>query len=581
MLYHTLTGRPPYTAASSAEVVKRVLAGPPKAVTDRAPGTPRDLAAIVAKAMARDPDDRYFDAEELADDLRRHQEGQLVAAHHYTRGQLVGRWLRRHRVIVGAAVVAIAAAVVAFVGISLQLGAARRAEQKAVEAGELVEAQRAAAVKRTNELILTQAEALLDTDPTMAIAWLKHYPLNAPKWKRVALTASRAKARGVIKRRLRGSHGRGTLIASRHGHVIVNEHGQMRVWNSGGRVLLQSKTTWLGPSAISTDGATIVWAAAPNQLAIRKNGEKTRQQLVGKLLSLALNKDATHLALGFRDGRLVEMTLATKSTKLLARHAGPVQVVDYHPTNTHVASVGSDKVIRIIGGTDRTELASLKTDGLPLAVAFHPEDGVLGVVESGGRGTLWNYMANRVEVIRKGSRSFDDPELVLSDYKADLKFSRNGRALALVHSDVSVFGVAGSQVKHRFSRPGVVADFIGNLIAVGNWDSSLKVFNDSGALVQELQSDSGLEPAPMQLASVSSTEVAVRGFATTEVWSVPPPPVAFFEFDNQVGNALFSADKRSFRNGRARSIVALARGRSEIFQIRRRDSWRLGARGRR
>ena len=58
---------------------------------------PVDLLAIVARAMARAPADRYADARGLAEDLRRFQAGQLVGAHRYSWQQHMARWLRRTR----------------------------------------------------------------------------------------------------------------------------------------------------------------------------------------------------------------------------------------------------------------------------------------------------------------------------------------------------------------------------------------------------------------------------------------------------------------------------------------------------
>jgi tetratricopeptide (TPR) repeat protein len=65
-----------------------------------APALPGDLVAIVSRAMARDPAERYVVAGELAADLRRFQTGQLVAAHVYSRRELVARFVRRHRAAV-------------------------------------------------------------------------------------------------------------------------------------------------------------------------------------------------------------------------------------------------------------------------------------------------------------------------------------------------------------------------------------------------------------------------------------------------------------------------------------------------
>ncbi|HTM19536.1 MAG TPA: hypothetical protein VL172_03480, partial [Kofleriaceae bacterium] len=64
---------------------------------------PDDLAAVVARAMAADPHDRYPTAADLAADLERWIDGRLVSAHAYSTTDLLRRWLRRHRAALAAA----------------------------------------------------------------------------------------------------------------------------------------------------------------------------------------------------------------------------------------------------------------------------------------------------------------------------------------------------------------------------------------------------------------------------------------------------------------------------------------------
>lgn len=71
VLYHVLAGRPPYLGSSSAEVLARVLAGPPEPVALASEGKPipAELAAICEKAMAREIGARHADAEALAGEV--------------------------------------------------------------------------------------------------------------------------------------------------------------------------------------------------------------------------------------------------------------------------------------------------------------------------------------------------------------------------------------------------------------------------------------------------------------------------------------------------------------------------------
>src|SRR5262249_50216690 len=96
-LYHVLAGHPPYSGNSSDEVIKKVSEAPPPSLEELEPGVPKDLAAIVSKAMSRNAADRYPTAKELAEELKRFQTGQLVGPYNYSLATLLRRWLWRHR----------------------------------------------------------------------------------------------------------------------------------------------------------------------------------------------------------------------------------------------------------------------------------------------------------------------------------------------------------------------------------------------------------------------------------------------------------------------------------------------------
>ncbi|HMB55172.1 MAG TPA: serine/threonine-protein kinase, partial [Thermoanaerobaculia bacterium] len=90
-----------------------------------------DLDAIVMKAIARDPDERYDSAAELAGDVECHLEHRPVAAREATRGYVFGRLLRRHRGAAIATALVVAALLLGAVGTSFGLVRARRAEAMA------------------------------------------------------------------------------------------------------------------------------------------------------------------------------------------------------------------------------------------------------------------------------------------------------------------------------------------------------------------------------------------------------------------------------------------------------------------
>jgi len=66
VLYHELTGCVPFESENFAAKVWAHLNESPKALREAAPGTPPTLAEVVARAMAKDPGERYSSAGEFA-----------------------------------------------------------------------------------------------------------------------------------------------------------------------------------------------------------------------------------------------------------------------------------------------------------------------------------------------------------------------------------------------------------------------------------------------------------------------------------------------------------------------------------
>lgn len=90
-----------------------------------------DLDTIVAKALKKAPAERYANAQALADDLRRWQAHEPIAARPDSRWYVAGRFVRRHRWAVGASSLAVLALVGLTMVSTLQARRAEAAEQQA------------------------------------------------------------------------------------------------------------------------------------------------------------------------------------------------------------------------------------------------------------------------------------------------------------------------------------------------------------------------------------------------------------------------------------------------------------------
>ncbi|MEM8930231.1 MAG: serine/threonine-protein kinase [Acidobacteriota bacterium] len=165
LLYELLVGRPAYTLAgrSPAEVERTICEHdplPPSRALDesarpsgvRARHLAGDLDAIVAMALAKDPQRRYRSARPLGDDLRRSLDGETVIARSPTWWYRVGKHARRHRLGVAAGT-AVLVVLVSLAGMLWRQSAALADERDAAR----IERDTAEAV--TDFLVETFAEA--------------------------------------------------------------------------------------------------------------------------------------------------------------------------------------------------------------------------------------------------------------------------------------------------------------------------------------------------------------------------------------------------------------------------------------
>ncbi len=79
ILYEMLLGKPPFTGDSPAEIIRAHLLDTPKFPKDGSRQVPGKIIKIIRKMLAKEPDDRYATAEDVAADLHLYQEKQTRA----------------------------------------------------------------------------------------------------------------------------------------------------------------------------------------------------------------------------------------------------------------------------------------------------------------------------------------------------------------------------------------------------------------------------------------------------------------------------------------------------------------------
>jgi len=140
LLYELLTGYPPFTGATAAEVMNQIVRDDPPDVRTKAPDVPRDLAVIVAKCLEKLPGRRYATARAVACDLERFLAHKPIAARPVGRFERAVRWVRRNPVP-AALLFVLAVGFVATGSLALALNRSEREQREARAAAEAATAE--------------------------------------------------------------------------------------------------------------------------------------------------------------------------------------------------------------------------------------------------------------------------------------------------------------------------------------------------------------------------------------------------------------------------------------------------------
>ena len=398
ILYTVLAGSPPHHDELPHDngdlVLELSLLKPPTPVAARAPELPRDLSAIVERAMARRPEDRYPSAREMAEELRRFAAGKLVATHDYSLRELLGRWLRRHRTAVAVGAIMLVALAVVAVLAFVNIGRSRDAEQRARVAAEhgFASSERSVA-----SLLEEQGRyEVLEGDPRRGLVYLAEAvqrgrdgvairQLLATATRNLDLLEhSRAFPGGVI-----------TVGFARAGELVVVEaEPRITVWKGGKQLRTIAIEDAPHAATLSDDGAYVAIVGAAPAITVWDTGLGTRLWRLEdprySQAQVAIDPARRVLAIithGEDDlpRRLEVRALATGA--LLARlPLGPKDVLAVAFGAGKLAACDEDGSIGIWDTTKFALLAKLASTARPRRLAFAGAD---RVVAAGDGAELW------------------------------------------------------------------------------------------------------------------------------------------------------------------------------------------------
>jgi WD40 repeat protein len=416
LLYHVLSGDSPYRGPDSKDVLRQLAAGMPQPLEQRWPEAPPELVAIVKRAMARAPGQRYPSARELAVDLRQFQTGQLVGAHAYSSWALIRRWGRRHRPTIMVALMLSAA--LATLGIVSVLRIARAQTE---------------AERQRDTLTLAQARSTLGADPTTALAWLKRYPASGADWPTARTLAADALDSGVAQHSFR--HVSLTRVAADGRVILLHGAALVRLWSKGSTRLVEMADAALSALALSRDGAMLAtfsrdgtlrmwpveggpprtlwsahedgaivgnaqWSADGKQLAVlaAKNqiwlfsvagGAPRRFDAGGFVNELALSDDGRWLAAVTSSNVARLWRLDSDGELVLTGHTGEVRALQFARDARRLITASFDGTLRLWDLADGSSRTLKGHDGHVNAVRWLP-DGRIASAGDDGTVRLWD-----------------------------------------------------------------------------------------------------------------------------------------------------------------------------------------------
>ena len=249
--------RAPLRRRAQRRAVAKVRRSRPAAPAPaRARTCPRTWWPSSTRRWPATPAERYANAGELAEDLRRFLDGQLVRAHHYSPARAAG----------GAGCAATGRAVTVAAVLLSALAAAGRA---AVRRNRRPSATRPSLARRAvesreNALTLLHAERNLPDEPTAALAWLKRYrPTPEQAW-----LARRDRRRG-------GRPGRGPPRARvPHAHPAVALSPAAPAGDRAQRRPAGTSTTW---AAVTAPSSSATRAPSPRWPSPRRRRARLRR----------------------------------------------------------------------------------------------------------------------------------------------------------------------------------------------------------------------------------------------------------------------------------------------------------------
>jgi WD40 repeat protein/serine/threonine protein kinase/ribosomal protein S27AE len=556
VLYHLLTGRPPFLGETITATLHQVLEAEAASPRLLNPLVPVDLETICLKCLEKEPARRYATARELAEELGRFLKSEPILARPINRPQRFWRWCRRNPVV--ASLVSATVLLMLAVAIGSPVAVFRIEEQRKRAVQGEADAQRFLYIANLDlaqqaweQNKLSRLERLLEESSGYAGKGFEWY-----FWKRQLHQRSRT---------LRGHLDEVSSVAvSPDGQRIASSSRDRtaKVWDlAGGREIMSLK----GHSARI---GTVCWFPDGRHLATASDDHtiKVWDALTGRELT----------TLKPRRGRIEAVAVSPEGRWLASANQDGTASLWEIPTSTkpNFAQVPTDP----FGALREAKNLQGHTAGV-LSVAFSADGQHLVTGSADNTARVWRITDSQSIQVLKGH----------ADYVRGAVFSRDGRRIVTGSEDntAMVWDVSNGRMLRKLIGHGTYIHAVAfspddQLIATASHDLTVKVWSaDDGR--ERMTLDAHTQQVDSVAFSPDGRQLVTGGQdRLIKIWRLETSPdhlalqghsqsvlsVAFSPDGKRLGSAGNDGSVRIWEAGSGREVQNLTGHRGAVFSVR-------------